>query len=118
LRLGDRYEKSSPNENIFDVKKNAPGPSGCLPLSPDFLTNSQSEDVFGWTQYMAMGRNPSDLDKDEYLILSTQEGIHAVPRTARIPQDRSSFMKNSWLVFTLNLYDFSVKQQHIATKKW
>ena len=26
-------------------------------------------------------------------------------------------MENSWLIFTLNLYDFSVKRQQIAPKK-
>jgi len=66
-----------PNENIFDVQTHASGPKGRLPLQPDFLTNAPSGDVFGWTQDAAMGWNPSDLGKDEYLILSTQGGIRA-----------------------------------------
>ena len=64
-------------DNIFDVKTYASGPTGSLPLEPDFLTNAPSGDVFGWTQDAAMGWSPSDLGKDEYLILSTQGGIRA-----------------------------------------
>jgi len=64
-------------DNIFDVQTHASGPTGRLPLEPDFLTNAPSGHVFGWTQDAAMGWNPSDLGKDEYLILSTQGGIRA-----------------------------------------
>jgi dihydroxyacid dehydratase/phosphogluconate dehydratase len=64
-------------DNIFDVQTHAPGPSGRLPLESDFLTRAPSGHVFGWTQDAAMGWNPSDLGKDEYLILSTQGGIRA-----------------------------------------
>jgi len=63
--------------DIFDVKTHASGPKGRLPLEPNFLTNSPSGDVFGWTQDAAMGWKPSDLGKDKYLILSTQGGIRA-----------------------------------------
>ena len=64
-------------DNIFDVQTHAAGPTGRLPLEPDFLTNSPSGHVFGWTQDAAMGWSPSDLGKDEYLILSTQGGLRA-----------------------------------------
>jgi len=64
-------------DNIFDVQTHTSGPMGRLPLEPNFLTNAPSGDVFGWTQDAAMGWSPSDLGKDEYLILSTQGGIRA-----------------------------------------
>ena len=64
-------------DNIFDVQTHASGPTGRLPLEPDFLTNAPSGHVFGWTQDAAMGWSPSDLGKDEYLILSTQGGLRA-----------------------------------------
>jgi putative YjhG/YagF family dehydratase len=64
-------------DNIFDVQTHASGPTGSLPLQPDFLTNAPSGHVFGWTQDAAMGWSPSDLGKDEYLILSTQGGIRS-----------------------------------------
>src|SRR5512144_3171746 len=64
-------------DNIYDVQTHASGPEGHLPLEPDFLTTAPSGHVFGWTQDAAMGWSPSDLGKDEYLILSTQGGIRA-----------------------------------------
>ena len=64
-------------DNIFDVQTHASGPTGSLPLQPNFLTNAPSGHVFGWTQDAAMGWTPSGLGKDEYLILSTQGGIRA-----------------------------------------
>lgn len=63
--------------SIYNVQTHASGPGGKLPLDPDFLTHAPSGHVFGWTQDAAMGWNPSDLGKDEYLILSTQGGIRA-----------------------------------------
>ncbi|MBX3037873.1 MAG: YjhG/YagF family D-xylonate dehydratase [Anaerolineales bacterium] len=63
--------------DLYKVKTHAQGPQGKLPLDEDFLTNAPSGDVFGWSQDAAMGWNPSDLGKDEYLILSTQGGIRA-----------------------------------------
>src|SRR5919109_333577 len=63
--------------SIFDVQTHASGPTGRLPLDPDFLRDAPSGHVFGWTQDAAMGWSPSDLGKDEYLILSTQGGIRA-----------------------------------------
>jgi putative YjhG/YagF family dehydratase len=64
-------------DNIFDVQTHASGPAGRLPLQPDFLRDSPSGHIFGWTQDAAMGWSPADLGKDEYLILSTQGGIRA-----------------------------------------
>jgi xylonate dehydratase len=63
--------------SIYEVRTHAPGPAGRLPLEPDFLRDAPSGDVFGWTQDAAMGWNPSDLGKKEFLILSTQGGIRA-----------------------------------------
>jgi putative YjhG/YagF family dehydratase len=63
--------------DLYEVNTHSSGPHGRLPLAADFLTDSPSGDIFGWTQDAAMGWNPSDLGKDEYLILSTQGGIRA-----------------------------------------
>ena len=68
---------TSPFDNIFDVQTHASGPTGRLPLEPDFLRDAPSGHLFGWTQDAAMGWSPSDLGRDEYLILSTQGGIRA-----------------------------------------
>ena len=66
-----------PDAGIYDVRTHASGPPGGLPLQPDFLREAPSGDVFGWTQDAAMGWNPADLGKKEFLILSTQGGMRA-----------------------------------------
>jgi hypothetical protein len=38
-----------PYGNIFDVQTHASGPTGYLPLQPDFLTYAPSGHVLGWT---------------------------------------------------------------------
>ncbi|MCA9240035.1 MAG: YjhG/YagF family D-xylonate dehydratase, partial [Planctomycetales bacterium] len=62
---------------LLNVPTTAAGPSGALPLTDDFLRNRPSGDVFGWTQDAAMGYDPADLGKPEYLILSTTGGLRA-----------------------------------------
>jgi xylonate dehydratase len=65
------------DENLYDVRTHAPGPTGRLPLQPEFLREAPSGDIFGWTQDAAMGWNPDELGKKEFLILSTQGGMRA-----------------------------------------
>ena len=71
------FEFDDVNEDLFAVRTHAPGPAGRLPLEDEWLRDAPSGDVFGWTQDAAMGWNPSQLGKDEFLILSTQGGIRA-----------------------------------------
>ena len=68
---------SSDDPSIYDIRTDAPGPSGQLPLTPRMLRTLPSGDIFGWTQDAGMGWNPAHLGRDEYLILSTQGGIRA-----------------------------------------
>jgi hypothetical protein len=63
----DMHEK-----DLYEVQTHAPGPSGRLPLDADWLRETASGNVFGWTQDAAMGWNPDELGRDEFLILSTQ----------------------------------------------
>lgn len=63
--------------SLFDVQTNAAGPAGSLPLTPELLLNSPSGDVFGLTMDAAMGWNPGELNRKEFLILSTQGGLRA-----------------------------------------
>jgi putative YjhG/YagF family dehydratase len=64
-------------ESIYDVRTHASGPAGRLPLRAEFLRDTPSGNVFGWTQDAAMGWNPDKLGKKEFLILSTQGGLRA-----------------------------------------
>ncbi len=58
-------------------RTSARGPEGQLPLTDDLLLNSPSGDLFGWTQNAGMGWDPSDLNRPNYLILSTLGGLRA-----------------------------------------
>ncbi len=62
---------------IYDIQTTADGPVGSLPLTDDMLRNRPSGDLFGWTQDAAMGWQPAQLNRDEYLILSTMGGMRA-----------------------------------------
>jgi putative YjhG/YagF family dehydratase len=64
-------------EDIYRIQTQAPGPSGTLPLTEDLLRNSPSGDIFGLTQNAGMGWNPAELDRKQFLILSTQGGLRA-----------------------------------------
>jgi xylonate dehydratase len=63
--------------DLFDVETSADGPSGLLPLTPEFLRESPSGDVFALSQNAGMGWNPARTRGDEFLILSTQGGLRA-----------------------------------------
>ncbi len=63
--------------SILDVQTSADGPSGSLPLTDEMLRHRPSGDLFGWTQDAAMGWEPAQLARDEYLILSTMGGMRA-----------------------------------------
>ncbi|RLS58194.1 MAG: YjhG/YagF family D-xylonate dehydratase [Planctomycetota bacterium] len=59
----------------YQVRSNAPGPEGTLPLTPEMLLDSPSGDIFGMTQNAGMGWDPNQLLRDQILILSTMGGI-------------------------------------------
>lgn len=63
--------------DILSVVTQARGPAGRLPIGEADLLERPSGDIFGWTQDVGMGWNPSDLRRPEVLILSTQGGIRA-----------------------------------------
>ncbi len=64
------------NDNsLYEVQTAADGPGGSLPLTDEILRHRPSGDLFGWTQDAAMGWEPAQLDRDEYLILSTMGGL-------------------------------------------
>ncbi|MDH3676529.1 MAG: dihydroxy-acid dehydratase, partial [Anaerolineae bacterium] len=67
----------SEDVDLYRVQTKAAGPAGRLPLEADQLRQSPSGDIFGWTQNVGMGWNPTLLRGQEFLILSTQGGIRA-----------------------------------------
>jgi putative YjhG/YagF family dehydratase len=59
----------------FDVPTKAEGPSGALPLTDEMLRLWPSGDLFGLSQNAGMGWAPGEVDRDPFLILSTQGGL-------------------------------------------
>src|SRR5437867_2909000 len=60
---------------LFDVQTSARGPAGTLPLTEELLREAPSGDLFGWTQDVGMGWHPAELNRREFLLLSTSGGI-------------------------------------------
>jgi putative YjhG/YagF family dehydratase len=67
----------SPGEEIYSLRTTAPGPSGVLPFTAEFLRTRPSGTIFGWSQNAGMGWNPGAVAGKDFLILSTQGGIRA-----------------------------------------
>jgi len=67
----------SKDDGIYDITTDAPGPQGSLPLTEDLLVDAPSGDIFGMSQDAGMGWEPSELDREQFLLLSTQGGIRA-----------------------------------------
>ena len=51
------------------------GPAGQLPYTPEMLREAPSGDLFGLTQNVGMGWNPTQLQGPEYVIVSTLGGL-------------------------------------------
>ncbi len=67
----------SGDSGIYDIQTHAAGPEGSLPLTAEMLLNRPSGDIFGLSHNTAMGWAPTELRREEFLILSTQGGIRA-----------------------------------------
>ena len=65
------------DSSIYDIQTNAPGPEGSLPFTEEMLLNLPSGDIFGLSHNAGMGWAPAELNRKEFLILSTQGGIRA-----------------------------------------
>jgi putative YjhG/YagF family dehydratase len=63
--------------SLFDLQTKAPGPAGSLPLTEELLRNAPSGDLFGWTQNVGMGWAPAEVDRGDFLLLSTAGGLRA-----------------------------------------
>ena len=66
---------------ILGVATKADGPSGALPLTDEMLRHWPSGDLFGLSQNAGMGWTPAEVDRDPFLILSTQGGLRAADGT-------------------------------------
>lgn len=71
--LPNMIEASDPAD--YDVTTRGEGPAGRLPLTDAMLREWPSGDLFGLTQNAGMGWEASSVDRDNYLVLSTQGGL-------------------------------------------
>ena len=67
----------SEDPSVFAVTTKAAGPAGALPLTDEMLRHWPSGDLFGLSQNAGMGWTPAEVDRDPFLILSTQGGLRA-----------------------------------------
>lgn len=59
---------------LYQARTQAPGPAGRLPLTPEFLRDAPSGDLFGMTMNAGMGWRPDHLNRDGVMIISTAGG--------------------------------------------
>ena len=59
----------------WKILTHAPGPSGTVPFTAEFLIENPSGDHFGMTQNAGMGWNPAELMRKQFVILSTAGGM-------------------------------------------
>ncbi len=67
----------SADERIYDIQTSAIGPEGSLPFTEDQLRHAPSGDLFAMSQNAGMGWNPDELNRDQFLIVSTIGGLRA-----------------------------------------
>jgi xylonate dehydratase len=60
---------------IRQTRTHGHGREGRLPLTADMLLDEPSGNLFAMTQNVAMGWNPEEVNRDQYMILSTQGGL-------------------------------------------
>ena len=71
----------SGDDSLYDIRSNAPGPRGALPVTRGMLLDRPSGDLFGWGEDAGMGWDPGKLGGDEILLLSTHGGVRAPDST-------------------------------------
>ena len=64
-------------DSAYELISAKSGPTGKLPLTDDLLRHAPSGDLFGWSQNVGMGWNPTLLGGQEFTILSTHGGLRA-----------------------------------------
>ncbi len=65
------------DDSVYQIRSKGAGPAGKLPLTEEQLRTAPSGDLFGLTQNAGMGWNPDELNRDQFLILSTLGGLRA-----------------------------------------
>lgn len=67
----------SGDSDIFNIRTSVDSSRGKLPISAQELKRAPSGDIFGAIQSMGMGAHPDDVNKNQFLILSTLGGLRS-----------------------------------------
>lgn len=74
--MSDGDELFAPaRDDLYEVRSQADGPSGSLPLTDELLRHAPSGTLFGMTQNVGMGADPARSADPGVLLLSTQGGM-------------------------------------------
>jgi putative YjhG/YagF family dehydratase len=71
----DIFDSAAPE--IYQIKTQAPGPAGSLPITEELLLHRPSGDLFGLSLNVGMGWQAAEAGRKQFLILSTQGGLRA-----------------------------------------
>lgn len=75
--LNDIYGDDAASAWLAHTRTHSPPREGKLPLTEAQLTDEPSGNLFGMTQNVAMGWNPEEVNREQYVIVSTHGGIRA-----------------------------------------
>ena len=64
-------------ELLRQARTRGQGRDGKLPFDEDMLLNQASGNLFGMTQNVAMGWHPEEVNREQYVIVSTKGGLRA-----------------------------------------
>ena len=64
-------------ELLRTTRTRGQGREGALPLDEDMLLNEASGNLFAMTQNVAMGWHPEEVNREQYVIVSTKGGLRA-----------------------------------------
>lgn len=65
------------SETVATTRTRGIGPTGTLPLTESMLLDEPSGNLFAMTQNVAMGWSPEEVNREQYLIVSTHGGMRA-----------------------------------------
>lgn len=75
LTIPSRDSVLGSDQFVTGTRTKGEGAAGSLPLTESMLLDEPSGNLFGMTQAAAMGWNPDEVGRDQYVIVSTHGGL-------------------------------------------
>jgi putative YjhG/YagF family dehydratase len=79
--LGDSDHAAHHADYVGSTRLFGTPTGGMIPLTPEMLLNEPSGNLFAMTQNVAMGWNPEEVGRDQFLIVSTHGGLRGEDAT-------------------------------------